>query len=535
MTIEDADPARSGSLSERFNLGWHCCDRLVEQGLGERPAIHYEDGALSFRALRDLSNRIGNALRSLEIGPRQRFLIRLNNIPAAYATFLAGLKIGAVPIPTPTLLGERELEQILALAEVSLVVTNDELAGPIRKLKSSFKGLRVLCLGNPGRDEVSFEELTARQSASLSPYSTGIDDPAFVLFTSGTTGTPKGIAHAHRAFNIARGNPCGRWGMGLRRDDVVFAPHDIAWSYTLGCGFLYPLSEGASTVAFPGRATPEAVAATIARHEVTIFATVPTLYKSLLRLEPLNRSDFASLRHVMSAGERLPSSVFDEWKQRTGVEILDHIGQAELQMFVANPPGEPPKPGSVGRAVPGYEVAVLDESDRPVLGRIGRLAVREDNLALFYEYIKMPDKWSACHRSGWYLTGDLASVDEEGYFWYVSRDDDVITTRGYLVSPGEVEETLMEHDAVKDVAVVGAPSADLGQAVVAYIVLREEAEFGADVGERLREYVKSRIAPFKAPKEIIFVKSLPRTPTGKVMRRTLRATAASSDRRTEGT
>lgn len=533
MTMGDADTTPPGLLSQSFNLGRHCCDRLVEQGLGERPAIHHEEGALSFRTLCDLSNRIGNALRSLGIKPKQRFLIRLHNIPAAYATFLAGLKIGAVPILTPTLLGERELEQILALAEVSLVVTNDELAGPIRKLKKSFKRLRVLCLGNPEPDEVSFEKLTARQSASLSPHSTGIHDPAFALFTSGTTGTPKGIAHAHRAFNIARGNPCGRWGMGLRSDDVVLSPHDIAWSYTLGCGFLYPLSEGASIVAFPGRVTPEAVVATIARHKVTIFATVPTLYRSLLRLEPLNRSDLASLRHVLSAGEPLPQSIFYEWKQRTGVEILDHIGQAELQMFVANPAGELPKPGSVGRPVPGYQVAVLDESDRPVLGSVGQLAVRDDNLALFYEYIKMPDKWRESHRSGWYLTGDLASVDEEGYFWYVSRADDVITTRGYLVSPGEVEETLMEHDAVKDVAVVGAPSADIGQVVVAYVVLREGAESGPDVGERLREYVKSRIAPFKAPKEFIFVNSLPRTPTGKVMRRTLRATAASSDNRTE--
>lgn len=518
MTARDWRAPLGELLPERFNLGSHCCDRLVEEGLGERPAIRHDDGATSFAELRDLSNRIGNGLRAAGVGEREHFLIRLPNTVVAYATFLAGLKIGAVPVPTTPLLRERDLAQIVERARVRLAVTDESLAAPVRALASAGGPLReVVCVG-----AAEGGDLAAGQPTALTVADTGPEDPAFVLFTSGTTGTPKGIAHAHRAFNVAVGNPCARVGMALQPDDVVLQPADFAWSYTLGCGLLHPLDVGASTVVSTGRIRPEQILPLIERHGVTILAAVPTLFRAVLALpEAERRHDLSSLRFCMSAGELLPPTLYDAWKELTGVETYEHIGQAELQMLVADLPGPPPKRGSLGKPLPGYEVAVLDEQgERCGPGTVGQLALRDDNPALFYEYLEMPEKFEANHRDGWYLTGDLARVDEDGDYWFVSRADDLIKSRGYSISPAEVEATLSEHPAVREAAVVGVPHPDLGVAVKAFVVVDGDAH--PDLAEQLREYVKSRVAPYKAPREVEFVAELPKTTTGKLARGALR-------------
>lgn len=512
-------------LPAHFNIGWECCDRWVEQGKGDRPAIHYEDRTLSFRELQELSNRIGNGLSSLGLREGERFLIRLTNVPEFHAAILGGLKVGLVPIPTPTLLRERELEHIMKVGEVRLVLTDDMLAEPIRGVAPKVASLRdIVCLGKPGPDEVSFHDLVEAASPFVARPTTGVDDPSFVLFTSGTTGQPKGIAHAHRAFNIAVGNPAGRWGIGLRPDDIVLQPHDLAWSYTFGCGFLFPLHAGASVVAFSERIPLEEIFARIERHRVTIFLSVPSLYRAVLALPDIENSfDLSSLRHCISAGEPLTRHSFFEWRRRVGVDILEHIGQAELSMFLANQVHQGAEPGSMGRPLPGYDVAVLDDQGNECVGKIGELAVRDDNPALFSEYLGQPDKWAENHQNGWYLTGDMATIDEDGLFWYVSRVDDLIKSRGYLISPKEVEDTMIDHPAVLETGVVGIPHPDIGHAVKAFVVLHTGHSPSEELAEDLRKYVKSRIAPFKAPKLIEFIDALPKTSTGKILRRGLRA------------
>ena len=402
--------------SEQFNIGWECCDRWVELGHGQRPAIHHGSGTLTFSELRDLSNRIGNGLRSLGLHPGERFLIRLPNIPRFHAAVLGGLKVGAVPIPTPTLLQAGELEHILRLGDVRLVITSDNLAEPVREAMANVPSVRsVVCQGEAGPGEVSFDALIDESSRSLPRPTTTLDDPAFVLFTSGTTGRPKGIAHAHRAFNIAAGSPGARWALGLQPDDIVFQPHDLAWSYSFGCGFLFPLHAGASVVAFSDRIPVKDLFSWIERYRVSVFLSVPSLYRALLALPNVERGhDLSSLRRAISAGEPLTRHTYAEWKRRIGVDIFEHIGQAELSVFVANQVEERPVPGSLGRPLPGYDVAVLDEDGNECVGRPGELAVRDDNPALFYEYIGMPERWSENHRNGWYLTGDIARVDDKG-------------------------------------------------------------------------------------------------------------------------
>jgi 2-aminobenzoate-CoA ligase len=509
-------------VPNRFNLGWHCADRWVEAGKGDRPAIYHRAGVVTYRQLAELSDRLVGVLQGRAVSVGERFLVRLQGSPLSYATLLAGMKLGAVPVPTAAVLGERELEHIVRVAEIRLAVVDDALAAPLRAIRDgSGLPLELVTNGRLRAQERSLGELlTSSEPGQL--VETRADDPAFVLFTSGTTGDPKGVVHAHRAFNVAAGNPCGRWAMDCRPEDVVLQPHDLAWSYTYGFGFLFPLAEGAAVVAPEPHASAESVHDALRRHQPTILATVPTLLRRLLERWSQHRApDLRDLRFVLSAGEPLPRDLATSWEARTGVQVLDHIGQVELNVFVANPPNEHPPPDSLGRALPGYEVAVLDDAGRPCTEQAGQLVVAADNPGLFTEYLGMPERYASVHRDGWYHTGDLAIFDESGYYRYVARGDDIIISRGYAISPQEVEATLAEHSAVAEVGVVGVPDDLHGQVVAAAIVLTPGIPPSSELAEDLRAHVRSRIASFKIPHRIRFVKELPRTATGKLRRREL--------------
>jgi len=511
-------------LPAHFNITASCVDRWVEDGHGNAPAVRLEKATISYQELQERVNRLGNGLRELGLGRGDHYLIRLPGGLPFYTAFLAGLKFGAVAIPTPQLLRARELKHILTVADVKLVITSEELAEPIRTLREKVSDLKaVVCHETREPAEIDFERLVEAGGADLAPATTTPDDPAFMLFSSGTTGTPKGIAHAHRGFNLAAGDPVGKVGMGLNRDDVVLHAHDPAWSYSLGCGFLFPLREGASIVGSPERIHPKSILKWVEDHSVSILACVPTFYRAVLaEAEAEAGRDLGSLRYCLSAGEPLTTSTFFEWQSRVGVPILDHIGQGETSMFCANVPNREPRPGSIGKPLPGYDVAVVDDDGDKVVGAVGHLVIRDDNPGLFYDYLKMPEKWAETHRNGWYYTGDLAREDDDGYFWYVSRSDDLITSRGYLISPAEVEDTLVDHPAVLEAGVVGHPHEEWGQVVAAYVALKPHIARSARLESALNEYVLGQLAPFKAPKRYIFLDELPKTSTGKIRRRELR-------------
>jgi acetyl-CoA synthetase len=522
--LKEGAASSLSDLPAFFNIAVACCDRWVEGGHGNRPAIHDGDEVLSYLDLQARVNRLADGLRSLGLDPGQRYLIRLPSIPDFYAAFLAGLKIGAVAIPTPQQLQEKELRHILNVAHVRVVITEENLAGPIRLIHRDVPTLEhVVCLGTGNADELELSSLGDPDAGLVDAYPTRPDDPAFVLFSSGTTGVPKGIAHAHRGFNLAVGDPCGKVGMALEPRDVVLQPHDPSWSYSLGCGFLFPLCEGASIVANRGLVTPDNVLDWVERYRVTILGAVPTFYRAVLSRQEMEEGpDLSSLRHCTSAGEPLTTDTYHQWKERVGVDLLDHIGQGESSMFCANTVDRPVVPGSVGKPLPGYRVSVLDDNGREVIDEIGELAIRADNPALFYDYLDMPERWAATHRNGWYLTGDLARVDSDGNFWYVSRADDLITSRGYMISPKEVEDTLVDHPSVLEAAVVGLPDDRMGQIVTAYVVLQPGYQAGPDLADELVAHTRDQIAPFKAPKRLEFLPELPKTPTGKILRRDLR-------------
>ncbi|HEY7676255.1 MAG TPA: benzoate-CoA ligase family protein [Candidatus Methylomirabilis sp.] len=500
-------------------------DRHVAEGRGVRPALFVGERAVTFEELGRLTNRWGNALKGLGVRPGDRIALRLGTTLECMVGILGGLKIGAVPIPTNPLLRAREMEAILENSGAVLAITSPELLGVFEEVRGRCPALReVILAGGPGPR--AFEALMARASEDLSPADTNADDLAFILYTSGTTGAPKGVEHAHR-WLIGTGEPVGRMMMGLTVEDVCLQPQDVSFMYPFGCNFFYPLYCGAAVVVYTGRFDPGRVLDLIARRRVTTFAAVPTLYRMLLAaVGPDARGSLGALRRCISAGEPLPTDTFTEWRDRFGVEVLDGFGQTEAHIFVANVPGQPVKPGSMGQPLPGYEVRVVDDAGDPCPPDTpGHLVVRRGHPGFCLGYRGIPERWAALQRGDWYDTQDYAQVDPDGYYWYVSRADDLIKSRGYLISPKEVESALMDHPDVLEAGVVGAPDAVMGQRVRAFVTLKPGRAASPELGEKVREHVKATLAPYKAPQEVEFVSELPKTLTGKVLRRELRSRA----------
>lgn len=297
--------------------------------------------------------------------------------------------------------------------------------------------------------------------------------------------------------------------------------------YSWGCAFLFPLYAGCSSVLYPGRFDVDRALAAVQNYRATVFVAVPTIFRMVIaRPDAEKQYDLSSLRMGVSGGEPLPADTYQEARRRFGIEIYDSIGQSENHLFLGERPGLPVKPGSMGKPFPGHVVTVLDEEGKEAPpGVPGHLVIRNDDPGLTLGYRHMAERWADLNRDVWFYTGDLAYRDEEGYYWYVSRSDDLIKSRAYLISPKEVEEAILEHPAALEAGVVGAPDALLGQKVKAYVTLKPGSQPSSELAEAIIEKVKTVIAPYKAPKEIEFVTDLPKTATGKILRRELRARA----------
>jgi 2-aminobenzoate-CoA ligase len=510
-------------IPDQINIAAWVVDRHVTEGRGNNVAVVADGQSYTFEDLRELTNRAGNVLRQLGVGRGDHVLLRLGtNLPCMVA-FLGTMKIGAVPIPSSMLLREHEIEVILKNSDAVAAVSTPELVEPIEAVRARSATLKhVLLVGGEG--ERAWERLLDQASADLTPEPTHRDEPAYMLYTSGTTGEPKGVEHAHR-WIIATGDPVAKIMMRLAPEDICFQPQDWSFIYPLACNFLFPLHAGAAVVLPHGRFDAEETLATIAHHRVTVFCAVPTIYRMLLAVpEAESRFRLDSLRMGVSAGEPLPADTWKEWRERFGVTIYDGLGQSESHIFVANRIGMPIKPGSMGKPLPGYEVAVLNDAGEPQpVGEPGRLVIRNDHPGLILGYRKHPEQWAAVNQEGWYDTKDFAYVDEDGYYWYVSRADDLIKSRAYLISPKEVESAILEHPAVLETGVVGIPDELMGQRVTAYITLKAGHGASADLAEEIRQHTRQLIAPYKAPQEVRFVTELPKTATGKILRRELRA------------
>jgi benzoate-CoA ligase len=513
----------SESLPPQFNVATWFVDRNVDEGRGSAPAFHCEGRTLTYADVQELANRTGNALRELGIGMEDRVLVLCLDTPEFLGAFWGAIKIGAVPIPTNTLLRTQDYAYFLDDSRAKAAIVSAPLLAEAGPALASARWLKhVLVAGGASGAHLAFEDRVGKASARLEAAPTFRDEPAFWLYSSGSTGFPKGAVHLHHDMVVCA-ETFAKHVIGYRPTDKVYSAAKLFFAYGLGNAGYMPMAVGAQSVLYPGRPTPEAVFDIIATHRPTLFYGIPTLYASMLALKGAEkRYDVSSLRLCMSAGEALPEELYTRWRERFGVELIDCIGTTEiLHCFLSNIPGAA-RPGSTGKAVPGYDAIIVDDDGRPVpQGEIGNLRVKGDSTMAYYW--NKHDKTKEALYGPWIQTGDKYWQDADGYFWFAGRADDMLKVGGIWVSPIEVEATLIKHAAVLEAAVVGREDSDKLVKPHAYVVLKEPAAASPALADEMKGFVKDKIAPYKYPRWIDFVTELPKTATGKIQRFKLRA------------
>ncbi|HYH38932.1 MAG TPA: AMP-binding protein [Azospirillum sp.] len=507
----DLRPEAAGlAYPERLNAAAELLDAWIARGHGDRPCLIAPAGAWSYGRLHGTVNRIARHLVEAHgLVPGNRVLLRGPNTPMLAACWLAVVKAGGIAVPTMPLLRRAELSHVVEAAEVRLALCDAGFTGELA-------GLPETLLRFNGTD--GLEAAIAGLAPEFSAVDTAADDIALIAFTSGTTGRPKATAHFHRDL-LAVADLSPRRLLHTGPDDVFCGTPTIAFAYGMGGLLLFPLRAGASAVLLD-RPSPERLLAALAEHRPTLCFTIPTVYRAMTALiEEGQAPPPTSLRACVSAGEPLPEATFTAWRAVTGLEILDSLGTTEmLNAFLHAEPGAV-RPGATGRPVPGYEVMAVDDDLTPLPpGQVGRLAVRGPTGCRYLD-----DERQALYvREGWNLTGDAVRVDEDGVFWYQGRMDDLIVSSGYKISGLEIEEVLMEHPAVDEVAVIATPDGLRGSIPKAFVVVRPPARPGPELMRELQDFVKARIAPYKYPRALEFIEALPRTETGKLQRYKLR-------------
>ena len=506
-----------------LNVAAHFVDRNVAEGRGDRIAFWCGERSLTYREVLELTNRTGNALRDLGVEMEQRVLLACLDAPEFIGAFWGAIKIGAVAVPVNTLLRPDDYLYFLNDSRARVAVVSEPLMPVLGPALAKARHLRhVVVAGRAASPHLCYDDWIARASADLEPAETGPDDAALWLYSSGSTGFPKGAVHLHRDM-IVCADTYARQVLEIQETDRTLSAAKLFFAYGLGNGLYFPMSVGAQGVLYAPRPTPDAMFEAIDRHHPTLFFGIPTLYASMLQVKDAEkRYDCSSLRLCVSAGEALPEELYTRWRERFGVEILDGIGTTEiLHIFLSNRPGEV-RPGATGKPVPGYDAVVVDDDGRPVpVGEIGNLRVRGDSIMAYYWNQRAKTKQALFGE--WIQTGDKYYVDADGYFFYCGRADDMLKVGGIWVSPVEVEATLIKHPAVLETAVVGQEDAERLVKPKAYVVLNDHAQAGPALAEELQAFVKERIAPYKYPRWIEFVTELPKTGTGKIQRFKLRS------------
>jgi 2-aminobenzoate-CoA ligase len=505
---------------DRMNCVSELLDRWIASGDRGRPCLITTGETLSYAQLAERVNRIANVLtRDLGFVPGHRVLLRGPNSPMMVAAYLAVIKAGGVVVATMPLLRAKEIAYPLTKARIALALCDHRLADEMEKARAIASDLkRVVYWGGGAPD--ALEALMAKPGyESFIACNTAADDVCLIGFTSGTTGEPKGTMHFHRDI-LATCDSYGRHVLRAEASDRFIGSPPLAFTFGLGGLVLFPMRVGAATI-LPDKTAPDDLLAAIAKLRATIAFTAPTAYRAMLA--KLSEHDISSLRKCVSAGEALPKATFEAWHAATGIRILDGIGATEmLHIFIGSPEHEI-RPGATGKPVPGYEARVIDEAGNEMPpGTIGRLAVRGPTGCRY-----LADKRQRQYvQNGWNVTGDTYLMDQDGYFWYQARSDDMIVSSGYNIAGPEVESALLAHPAVAECGVVGAPDEERGQIVKAYVVLRPGHAGDAATTKLLQDYVKATIAPYKYPRAVEFVTALPRTQTGKLQRFELRRIAS---------
>ena len=522
---------------EPINIGWYCSDRICRLGRARRTALIWEDfhgtvKTYTFDDIRVYSNTFAHFLSGLGLVPGERICLFMDRVPELYISFLGILKMGGIAQPLFSAFGEESLFTRLDNAKTSAILTQKKHVAKVRKIREQLPELRHIIIvdgeGSPLREhEVSFEMQKAQKVERFEAYPSTAETPSLLHYTSGTTGQPKGAQHVH--YSLISQYLTTKWVLDLREDDIYWCTADPGWVTGTSYGIIGPWANGVTQVVLDSGFNAERWYKLIEKHRVTVWYSAPTAIRLLMKegTELVKKFDLSSLRHLCSVGEPLnPEAVL--WSQEAfGLPFHDNFWQTETgSIVISNYPGMPIKPGSMGKPFPGITAAVLDPKTlEPVAqpGTVGLIALRPGWPAMFRTYWNNPQVYQSKFRNGWYICGDRASLDAEGYFWFVGRDDDVINTAGHLVGPFEIESALLEHPAVAESGAIGKPDPVNMEVVKAFVALKPGFEPSDDLELEIMNFIRKKLSPMAMPQEIEFVKSLPKTRSGKIMRRLLRA------------
>jgi acetyl-CoA synthetase len=520
-----------------INIGWHCSDRICRLGLGNKLALIWEDyqgnvRKFTFDEMRVTTNAIADYLKKLGIQPGERVCIFMDRVPELYFTFQGILKMGAVAQPLFSAFGEESLLTRLDSAETCAIFTQKKHVAKVRKIRDQLPHLRHILIvdadDSPLKErELSFKMDQLPRVEQFDVYPSTAETPSVLHYTSGTTGQPKGAQHVH--YSLISQYLTAKWVLDLQPDDIYWCNADPGWVTGTSYGIIGPWSNGITQVVLDSGFNAERWYKTIEKHRITVWYSAPTAIRLLMRegTELVRKFDLSSLRHLCSVGEPLNAEAVIWSQEAFGKPFHDTYWQTETGCIViTNVPGMPIKPGSMGKPFPGITATVLDlKNHTPITtpGTVGLIALKPGWPSMFRTYWNNRTIYESKFKNGWYICGDRASLDADGYFWFVGRDDDVINTGGHLVGPFEIESALLEHPSVAESAAVGKPDPVNMEVVKAFVALKPGYTPSDDLELEIMNFIRKRLSPLAMPQEIEFVKSLPKTRSGKIMRRLLRA------------
>jgi 2-aminobenzoate-CoA ligase len=514
---------------QKLNSTEELLDKQVAAGRGDRPALLFEDRKIPYKALLGMVNKLGSSLKALGLEEADRVALRAPNIPPAIVANLAVLKIGGIFLPTSGLFSRAEIAHVFNNAEAKAVIVAAGMLEELEKARPDLKTIQhIIVIGGTPEQQADFkkkgyllyQELLDGGKPECDPVRRDRMDVSVLLYTSGTTGLPKGTAHfMEEALIIPDG--FGKYCWGVTENDVILSAAPMAMAAGYSAVASIPYRFGAAVSVLP-RFMPESTFEQIQSHKVTIVSVLPTAYRKMLQVPDAEKKyDLSTLRICTGGGESLTAKTYLDWKAKFGQEIYEGLGTTEMMfVFISSAATKKVKPGSIGPAIPGYELKVVNEDGKDCKpGESGRLLARGPTGTVYW---RDPEKQRSVITEGWCRAGDMVSMDEDGYIWFLSREDDLIKSSGYRIGPEEIEDVLVTHPAVADAGVIGVPDQVMGQRTKAYVQLKEGAAPSDALRQELIEFCRGKIAVYKLPRDVEFVPALPRTMTGKLLRRVIR-------------